>query len=69
MTQTLNEYRPLEDRKAAADMTGQELVREFAGLKVWFAVHEVTGRHPEGGRYHNRLVRVVNELRSRALLD
>lgn len=51
------------------NMRTPELVREFAELKVWFAVHEVTGRHPEGGPKHARLGDVVEELRGRGVLD
>lgn len=66
---TKNEYRPISKRKSTDEMTQQELVREFAELKVWFAVHEVTGRVPAGDVRHTRLRRVVDEMRSRNLLD
>lgn len=64
MNTTKNEYRPLADRKAPADMSLPELVREFAGLKVWFAV-----RGTGTVSHLNRLFEVVGELRSRNALD
>jgi hypothetical protein len=50
-------------------MRTPELVREFAELKVWFATHEITGPIREGDAKHHRLGAVVNELRSRGVLD
>ena len=50
------------------DTTLPNLVQEFASLKVWFATHEVTGKHPDGGRKHRRLCDVVDELRRRGAL-
>lgn len=55
--------------KDVTEMRSPELVREFADLKVWFAVHEVTGPIPEGNAKHRRLGAVVDELRVRGLLD
>lgn len=50
-------------------MTTPQLVREFAELKVWFVVHETTGPTQAGNAKHRRLTDVVNELRSRSVLD
>lgn len=50
-------------------MTTSDLVREFATLKVWFAVHEAHGRVPGGDVKHRRLKAVVDELRARGVLD
>lgn len=55
--------------KQIEDMRVQELVREFAVLKVWFAVNEVTGPTREGNAKHRRLGQVVDALRERHLLD
>lgn len=51
------------------NMRTASLVREFTELKVWFAVNEVTGRHPQGASKHARLGDVVGELRKRGVLD
>lgn len=45
------------------------LVRQFADLRVWFAVNEVNGPTREGSIRHKRLGRVVDELRRRGVLD
>lgn len=51
-------------------LTTPALVRDFAALKVWFAVtNGTTARGPEGDRKHARLVAVVDELRARGVLD
>lgn len=54
------------DAKAAGT---PQLVTAFAGLKVWFAVNEVTGPVAGGSRRHAYLGIVVNELRNRGVLD
>ena len=56
-------------REEAAAMRTPELVREFATLKVWFAVHEVSRLTPAGNMKHQRLAVVVTELRHRGVLD
>lgn len=50
-------------------ITTPQLVREFAELKVWFAVNEVTGPVVAGNAKHRRLCAVVDELRKRSVLD
>ena len=59
----------MNETTEARELTTAQLVREFAELKVWFAVHEVSGRAPGGDARHRRLGRVVDELRNRGALD
>jgi len=56
-------------QKDAKDTTTPGLVREFAASKVWFAVNETHGRTAEGDNKHRRHCEVVDELRSRGVLD
>lgn len=51
------------------NMRTQELVREFAQLKVWFAVYETAGPTVAGNAKHARLKDIVDEMRKRAVLD
>ena len=64
-TTTKNEYRPIAERKAPADMTLPELVREFASLRV--QAHWAPSLREAGS--HRRLDAVVTELEKRGALD
>lgn len=46
-----------------------DLVRAFADSRVWFAVNETTGRSREGNDRHRVHCAIVDELRSRGVLD
>jgi hypothetical protein len=58
--------------KPAADLRTPKLVKEFAQLKVWFAVNitvEADQRTVEAHGKRHRLCQVVDELRARGVLD
>jgi hypothetical protein len=66
-TRTRNEYRPIAERQAPADLTLAQLVTEFASLRVDSALDAV--HYGTRSARHARLDAVVTELRRWGALD